>query len=64
MDLNTLTETTKDTEDIYGIKDGEPTLQVMGDVTVRKDRVICFPNVLIPLSYYQTPRLTTKRPFR
>ena len=53
MDLNTLTETTTDTEDIYGIKDGEPTLQVVGDVTIGQDRVIGFPNVLTPLSHQQ-----------
>lgn len=53
MDLNTHTETTEDTEDIYGIKDREPTLQVLGDVTVRQDRAICFPNVLTPLPFYQ-----------
>ncbi len=53
MDLNTLTETTTETEDIYGIKDGEPTLQVLGDVTVRPNRAICFPNVLTPLFHHQ-----------
>lgn len=64
MDLNTLAESTKDTEDIYGIKDGEPTVQALGDVTIRKDRVICFPNVVTPLICRQIPRLTIDRPFR
>ncbi len=53
MNLNTLTEITTETENIYGIKNGEPTLQVLSDVTVRPNRVICFPNVLTSLSHHQ-----------
>ena len=45
MDQNTFAETTAETEKLYGIKDQEPMLQHMGDVLIREDRAISFPNV-------------------
>lgn len=45
MDLNTLSPTTADTEEIYGIKDYEPCVQDLGNVAIRENRVIGLPNV-------------------
>ena len=45
MELNTLSTATADTEEIYGIKDGGSCVQDLGDVAIRENRVISFPNV-------------------
>ncbi|KAL8799664.1 MAG: hypothetical protein Q9182_005734, partial [Xanthomendoza sp. 2 TL-2023] len=45
MSLNTLTRTTKETEDVYGVEDLQPAVQELGTVIVRENRVISFPNV-------------------
>ncbi|KAL8846746.1 MAG: hypothetical protein Q9221_008189 [Calogaya cf. arnoldii] len=45
MTLNSLTRTTKETEDVYGVKDLEPAVQELGSVVIREGRVISFPNV-------------------
>ena len=42
--LNSVTKTTKDTEDVYGIKDQGPAVQELGKVDIRDGRVISFPN--------------------
>ncbi|KAL8658295.1 MAG: hypothetical protein Q9226_001111 [Calogaya cf. arnoldii] len=45
MSLNALTRTTKETEDVYGVKDLEPAVQEQGSVVINEGRVISFPNV-------------------
>ena len=45
MSLNTLTKTTKATEDVYGVEDLQPAVQEHGSVVIREGRVISFPNV-------------------
>ncbi|KAL9637114.1 MAG: hypothetical protein Q9204_001998 [Flavoplaca sp. TL-2023a] len=45
MSLNTLTRTTKATEDVYGVEDLQPAVQEHGSVIIREGRVISFPNV-------------------
>ncbi|KAI4200083.1 MAG: hypothetical protein LQ348_001791 [Seirophora lacunosa] len=45
MSLNSLTKTTKTTEDVYGVEDLRPALQEQGSVMIREGRVISFPNV-------------------
>ncbi|KAL8905735.1 MAG: hypothetical protein Q9207_002449 [Kuettlingeria erythrocarpa] len=43
--LNSLTRTTKATEDVYGVEDLQPAVQEQGSVTIREGRVVGFPNV-------------------
>ncbi|KAL9011947.1 MAG: hypothetical protein Q9173_003250 [Seirophora scorigena] len=45
MSLNSLTRTTKATEDVYGVEDLRPAVQEQGSVMIREGRVISFPNV-------------------
>ncbi|KAL8874896.1 MAG: hypothetical protein Q9198_006673, partial [Flavoplaca austrocitrina] len=45
MSLNTLTKTTKATEDVYGVEDLQSAVQEHGSVVIREGRVISFPNV-------------------
>ncbi|KAI4277767.1 MAG: hypothetical protein LQ337_001525 [Flavoplaca oasis] len=45
MSLNTLTSTTKATENVYGVEDLQPAVQEHGSVVIREGRVISFPNV-------------------
>ncbi|KAL8966299.1 MAG: hypothetical protein Q9183_003432, partial [Haloplaca sp. 2 TL-2023] len=42
--LNTLTSTTKATEEVYGIEDLKPAVQELGNVVIREGRVISLPN--------------------
>ncbi|KAI4090978.1 MAG: hypothetical protein LQ339_008225, partial [Xanthoria mediterranea] len=44
MSLNTLTRTTKQTEDVYGVEDLKPAIQELGSVTIREGLAISFPN--------------------
>ncbi|KAI4140063.1 MAG: hypothetical protein LQ341_003980, partial [Variospora aurantia] len=46
MSLNTLTRTTKETEDIYGVEDLKPAVQEQGSVAIREGRAISFPNMI------------------
>lgn len=56
MDVNVFADTTEDTENIYGIKDCDPAVQTLGDVMIREDRVISFPNVMIlTISGFRSP---------
>jgi len=45
MWLNSITETTLETEDMYDIEDLTSAVQELGHLTIREDRVISFPNV-------------------
>ncbi|KAL8809336.1 MAG: hypothetical protein Q9200_003506 [Gallowayella weberi] len=45
MSLNTLTRTTKETEDVYGVEDLQPAVQELGTVMIQESRAISFPNV-------------------
>lgn len=45
MSLNSLTRTTKETEEVYGVEDLKPAIQELGSVIIREGRVISFPNV-------------------
>lgn len=45
MSLNTLTRTTKATEEVYGVEDLKPAVQEHGSVMIREGRVISFPNM-------------------
>lgn len=45
MSLNSLTRTTKETEEVYGVEDLKPAVQELGSVIIRAGRAISFPNV-------------------
>lgn len=45
ISLSTLARSAEACEDAYGIKDIGPAVQVLGDVIMREDRTISFPNV-------------------
>lgn len=45
MILSSLARSVEACEDAYGIKDLGPPVQVLGDVIIREDRTISFPNV-------------------
>lgn len=51
--LNTLTRTTKETEDIYGVEDLKPAVQEQGSVAIREGRAISFPNVRVSFKRLQ-----------
>ncbi|KAL8927676.1 MAG: hypothetical protein Q9172_001236 [Xanthocarpia lactea] len=46
--LNSVTRTTKATEDVYGVEDLKPAVQEQGSVMIREGRVISFPNASHP----------------
>ncbi|KAL8906012.1 MAG: hypothetical protein Q9207_002297 [Kuettlingeria erythrocarpa] len=60
MSLNSLTRTTKETEEVYGVEDLKPAIQELGSVIIREGRVISFPNVfqtkINPIKLYDSTK--------
>jgi len=45
ISLSSVARSVKECEDAYGIKDLGPAVQILGDVKIREDRTISYPNV-------------------
>lgn len=64
MWLNTVTETTMETEDMYDIEDLTPAVQELGDLTIQENRVISFLNVRTPPIMSLAGDLTASKVFQ